>query len=241
MVYAFGVARCVEIKIVLLEIRRVHWCLSKPNARAANVTGATAIQTSMSSNLTTTTPPSPPTMSTSYQALPGRLGNLTPEQLEILEQFRKELTDEKRLVPERHDDATLLRFLRARKFDLAKAKEMFIAAEQWRKDFGVDDIVKSVGLTATAVDHSALTNMFIRNFQFLEKEQVNQYYPQYYHKTDKVSSFLARAWLDCSTFGCDSSLRMFIWSCSFNGYSRAPAGVEPSQRGGPVGCPEVKE
>ena len=46
------------------------------------------------------------------------------------------------LDPERHDDATLLRFLRARKFDLAKAKEMFIACEKWRKEFGVDDIVK---------------------------------------------------------------------------------------------------
>lgn len=34
------------------------------------------------------------------------------------------------------------RFLRARKFDLAKAKEMLLAMEQWRKDFGVDDIVK---------------------------------------------------------------------------------------------------
>jgi len=84
-------------------------------------------------------------MSTSYQAPPGRLGNLTPEQLKTLEQFRKELTDENWIVPERHDDATLLRFLRARKFDLVKAKEMFIAAEKWRKEFGVDDIVKSVG------------------------------------------------------------------------------------------------
>jgi hypothetical protein len=45
-------------------------------------------------------------------------------------------------VPERHDDATLLRFLRARKFDLVKAKQMIISAEQWRKDFGVDDLVK---------------------------------------------------------------------------------------------------
>ena len=26
----------------------------------------------------------------------------------------------------------------------------------------------------------------VRNFDFKEKEQVDKYYPQYYHKTDKV-------------------------------------------------------
>ncbi|KAF8075950.1 CRAL-TRIO domain-containing protein [Lyophyllum atratum] len=85
-------------------------------------------------------------------------GNLT-------ETFKKQLIDEGIFVEERMDDATLLRFLRARKFDLAKAKEMLIAAEQWRKDYGVDDIIK--------------------NFDFKEKKEVDKYYPQYYHKTDK--------------------------------------------------------
>ena len=42
----------------------------------------------------------------------------------------------------RHDDATLLRFLRARKFDIAASKFMIENCEQWRKDFGVDDLVK---------------------------------------------------------------------------------------------------
>ena len=36
------------------------------------------------------------------------------------------------------------RFLRARKFDYAKSKEMLLNAEQWRKDFGVDDIIQYV-------------------------------------------------------------------------------------------------
>jgi hypothetical protein len=31
--------------------------------------------------------------------------------------------------------------LRARKFDLVKAKEMLKAAEEWRKNFKVDEIV----------------------------------------------------------------------------------------------------
>ena len=34
------------------------------------------------------------------------------------------------------------RFLRARKFDVVKAKEMLLSCEQWRKDFKVDEIVK---------------------------------------------------------------------------------------------------
>ena len=65
-------------------------------------------------------------------------------------------------------DLLFSRFLRARKFDLLKTKEMLLAAEQWRKDFGVDDIVK--------------------NFDFKEKAEVDKYYPQYYHKMDKVCS-----------------------------------------------------
>src|SRR5271163_1489288 len=91
-------------------------------------------------------------------------GHLTPEQEEKLEEFRKRLQDAG--YKERLDNASLLRFLRARKFDVQKAYIMFTECEQWRKDFGVDDIVK--------------------NFKFDEKPLVTVYYPQYYHKTDKV-------------------------------------------------------
>lgn len=44
-------------------------------------------------------------------------------------------------VEERHSDATLFRFLRARKFNVAHAKKMLIEAEKWRKEFEVDKIV----------------------------------------------------------------------------------------------------
>ncbi|KAB5594630.1 hypothetical protein CTheo_1952 [Ceratobasidium theobromae] len=97
--------------------------------------------------------------------LAGRVGHLTPEQEQALNNFKKQIQDEGYFVPERHDDPTLLRFLRARKFDLIKTKDMFVACEKWRKDFGVDDI--------------------IQNFDFKEKAQVDKYYPQYYHKMDK--------------------------------------------------------
>lgn len=51
----------------------------------------------------------------------------------------------------------------------AKAKSRFVDCEKWRKEFGpkgLDDLV--------------------RNFEYTEKAEVFQYYPQYYHKTDKV-------------------------------------------------------
>jgi len=100
-----------------------------------------------------------------YKPLPGRLGNLTVAQQHALEKFKKELIEEGIFVEERMDDALLLRFLRARKFDVALAKTMLINAEKWRKDFGVDDIVA--------------------NFDFKEKVEVDKYYPSYYHKMDK--------------------------------------------------------
>jgi hypothetical protein len=38
----------------------------------------------------------------------------------------------------------LCRFLRARKFDVHKAKAMLLSAEQWRKDEDVDELVRCV-------------------------------------------------------------------------------------------------
>lgn len=46
-----------------------------------------------------------------YRPLPGRLGNLTVTQQHTLEKFKKELQDEGHFVPERMDDATLLRYV----------------------------------------------------------------------------------------------------------------------------------
>lgn len=47
-----------------------------------------------------------------------------------------------------------------------RAYNRFIDNEKWRKEFKVDDLV--------------------RNFEYTEKPKVFEYYPQYYHKTDKV-------------------------------------------------------
>jgi len=120
--------------------------------------------------MSTTTPASaselPPGITDpNYSPLPGRLGNLTVPQQHALETIRKEIQEEGAFVPERMDDAMLLRFLRARKFDVSKAKAMLLSAEQWRKDEKVDELVQT--------------------FEFKEREEVNKYYPQYYHKIDK--------------------------------------------------------
>ncbi|KAG1731968.1 CRAL-TRIO domain-containing protein [Suillus paluster] len=139
-----------------------------------------------------------------FRPLPGRVGNLTVPQQHALQTLKNQLHDEGHFVQERMDDPMLLRyvllrnpgeftlsidafyvsrtrdscpigrapcvdpacrFLRARKFDVPKAKAMLLAAEQWRRDMKVDEIVS--------------------DFEFTEKEQVDQYYPQYYHKMDK--------------------------------------------------------
>ncbi|KIK70320.1 hypothetical protein GYMLUDRAFT_32319, partial [Collybiopsis luxurians FD-317 M1] len=110
-----------------------------------------------------------------YQPPSGYPGNLSPTQQSALDQFKKELREQNETlfaqegedgyVEARMSDAALLRFLRARKFDIALAKAMWLANEKWRKEFGVDEIVKS--------------------FDYNEKAQVDKYYPQFYHKVDK--------------------------------------------------------
>ncbi|CAG7947879.1 unnamed protein product [Penicillium nalgiovense] len=100
---------------------------------------------------------------TAPEAQPGHPGHTSPEQDAKVHQLRAEL--EKLGYTERLDTLTLLRFLRARKFDVEAAKTMFTASEAWRKEFGTDDLA--------------------RNFDYPEKEEVFKFYPQYYHKTDK--------------------------------------------------------
>lgn len=90
-------------------------------------------------------------------------GYLTESEKSALDQLRILL--EAKGYTERLDVSTLLRFLRARKFDVMKALEMFEACEKWRAEFG--------------------TNTILQDFTYTEKPKVAKYYPQYYHKTDK--------------------------------------------------------
>ncbi|KAF7198051.1 Sec14 cytosolic factor [Pseudocercospora fuligena] len=96
---------------------------------------------------------------------PGHPGHTTKEQDAQVQQLRMML--EQAGYTKRLDTLTLLRYLRARKFNVELSKQMFINSEKWRSEFGggVDNLV--------------------RTFKYDEKEQMMAYYPQYYHKTDK--------------------------------------------------------
>jgi hypothetical protein len=82
----------------------------------------------------------------------------------ILSEFKEILGDI--YNPALHNDASLLRFLAARQNDVENAKLMFINAQEWRNEQQVDKILKE--------------------FAFPEAPAVNEIYPRYFHKTDKL-------------------------------------------------------
>lgn len=81
--------------------------------------------------------------------------------------FKQNLIKDKILTNfDRYDDYYLLKFLRARKFDLEKTMKMFKKFLEWRKKEDVDNIE--------------------RNFKFTEQLEVKKIYPHGYHKIDKL-------------------------------------------------------
>ncbi|KAJ9551703.1 hypothetical protein OSB04_015748, partial [Centaurea solstitialis] len=87
------------------------------------------------------------------------------EDVKAVQTLRQALIEEN-LLPEKHDDYhMLLRFLKARQYDLEKSKKMWTDMINWRRDYGADTIME--------------------DFDFKEKEEVLQYYPQGHHGVDK--------------------------------------------------------
>ena len=97
----------------------------------------------------------------------GFYDQLNQAQFDALQKWKGELKEQKVIDNfEVYDDLFLLRFLRARKFDLEKTMLMFKKFLQWRIDTKVDEISQS--------------------YEIENLIEIKKLYPHGYHRTDKL-------------------------------------------------------
>ncbi len=101
---------------------------------------------------------------TKKQTFSGQPGDCSEQQLETLDKFRAKVKEMSCTDP-RFDDTYLLRFLRARKFDLNLTLEMWKNFINWRREKRVDEVYK---------------------MEIPEMKEARQYYPHLYFRTDKL-------------------------------------------------------
>ncbi|KAJ7246367.1 CRAL/TRIO domain-containing protein [Mycena rebaudengoi] len=103
-----------------------------------------------------------------FNPFAGHLGNLTSSQEESLSVFKDTLAKAQLYDPVKpaYDDPTLLRFLRARSWDVAAAQKQFADAEAWRRKHDVDKL--------------------FAGFDSAELEKSRKYYPRWTGRRDKA-------------------------------------------------------
>ncbi|KAF2969300.1 hypothetical protein GQX73_g4282 [Xylaria multiplex] len=134
---------------------------------------------------------------TSIESREGYSGHLNAAQQAQVHQLRMMLESEG--FAGQLDTLTLLRFLRARKFDVAAAKKMLVESDQWRNKMTileVDDKATRGQQRLLSLDDKPLENPPEQPIKLEEmvrtwdkdgsfKRNLSKYYTQFYHKTDK--------------------------------------------------------
>ncbi|KAI0424336.1 CRAL-TRIO domain-containing protein [Xylaria sp. FL1042] len=123
----------------------------------------------------------------------GHPGFLTPMHEAQIHQLRMMLESEG--FTGKLDTLTLLRFLRARKFDVPAAKKMLVDSEQWRNGMTILQ-VETGKQRLLSLDNKPVENPPEKPIKLEEavrtwdkdgsfKRELSQHYKQFYHKTDK--------------------------------------------------------
>ncbi|CAM6085246.1 unnamed protein product [Calypogeia fissa] len=92
--------------------------------------------------------------------------DITEQELGAVKRFKGIILARGYHYPKRNSDDTLMRFLRARQLDERKAATMYGEYVKWRKETNIDSILQT--------------------YKYPELHKVIHYWPQNWHKTDKL-------------------------------------------------------